>query len=584
MLGKRSDQRGLFEADHLYLDFVGRDSFYGFLASRRGELFRDEEFAELYHRDNGRPSVPPSLMAVALLLQSYDRVSDEEAKERADFDLRWKVALGVGIDDRPFAKSTLAVFRGQLVLHDKLEIVFKRSLEFARRSGYLKSRRIKVALDTTNILGRGAVKDTYNLLADGIVKLARVLSRLAGVEFGEWAQAHSLGRYFGTSLKGEAEIDWDDAKAKRQFLSEIVSDADRLLELARETLSRYDEDGAEREALKEAAELLEQLLLQDIERTTEGASVRDGVARDRVPSVNDPEVRHGHKSKAKRFDGHKAHIAVDTESQLITAATVLPGNASDFEKALDLVKATERNADVKVEETIGDCAYGEGKTRQEFVDDNRRLVAKVPARPKSERFVKEGFQIDPVAETCVCPAGRACLAPETRGSRRVRGDERIALRLFQFDPGDCAVCPLRSSCLKPEQTSGRTVSLHPQEALIQEARALQHSPEFAPYRKLRQAVEHRIARLVQLGIRQARYFGRVKTLAQLLLAATVANLTLTATKLGMMRGRSRRQNSQTNNACSYLLAFIGATIALLARHLGITHLNGSLQPAFQPHF
>jgi transposase len=137
MLGKRSDQRGLFEADHLYLDFVGRDSFYGFLASRRGELFRDEEFAKLYHADNGRPSVPPSLMAVALLLQSHDRVSDEEAKDRADFDLRWKVTLGVGVDDRPFAKSTLAVSRGELVLHDKLESVFKRSLEFARRSGYL---------------------------------------------------------------------------------------------------------------------------------------------------------------------------------------------------------------------------------------------------------------------------------------------------------------------------------------------------------------------------------------------------------------------------------------------------------------
>ena len=90
-MGKRSSQLGLFEADHLYLDDVGRDSFYGFLAGQRGQLLRDEEFAKLYCLNNGRMSVPPSLLA-ASLLQSYDRVSDEEAKARADFDLRWKVS------------------------------------------------------------------------------------------------------------------------------------------------------------------------------------------------------------------------------------------------------------------------------------------------------------------------------------------------------------------------------------------------------------------------------------------------------------------------------------------------------------
>src|SRR3990172_6249578 len=149
MLGKRSDQHGLFEADHLYRDFVGRESFYAFVASQRGKLFRDEDFAKLYCLDNGCPSVPPSLLANALLLQTYDRVSDEEAKARADFDLRWKVALGVGIEDRPFAKSTLQVFRAQLILHEEVMAVFKQSLAFARRTGHLKSRKIKAVLDTS---------------------------------------------------------------------------------------------------------------------------------------------------------------------------------------------------------------------------------------------------------------------------------------------------------------------------------------------------------------------------------------------------------------------------------------------------
>jgi transposase len=96
----------MFEADHLYLDFVGRDSFYGFLATERGNLFRDEDFGRLYCPDNGRNSVPPSLLATALLLQAHDRVSDEEAKRRADLDLSWKVALGIEIDQRLFATSS----------------------------------------------------------------------------------------------------------------------------------------------------------------------------------------------------------------------------------------------------------------------------------------------------------------------------------------------------------------------------------------------------------------------------------------------------------------------------------------------
>ena len=178
MLGVHATQYGLFEADHLYLDFVGRDSFYGFLAAMRGRLFKDEEFTALYCRDNGRDSVPPSLLATALLLQAHDKVSDQEAKERSDFDIRWKVALGIGVDDRPFAKSTLQLFRAQLMLHDEVRSVFQRSLRFAKETGYFRGHRMKVAIDTTCILGRGAVKDTCNLLSDGIVMLVRALAGL----------------------------------------------------------------------------------------------------------------------------------------------------------------------------------------------------------------------------------------------------------------------------------------------------------------------------------------------------------------------------------------------------------------------
>ena len=233
MLGKRSDQRGLWEADRLYLDHVGRETFYGLLASLRGRLFRDADFAEFYCADNGRDSVPPSLLATALLLQTHDKVSDAEAKARADFDLRWKVALGIEVEDRPFAKSTLQVFRAQLILHDKVREVFESSLRLARESGYLKRRSMKVALDTTNILGRGAVKDTCNLLADGMVKLLRALAQVEGISAGKWAKARGYGRYLASSIEGEATIDWSDKRARQALLAGIVADADRLLELSR---------------------------------------------------------------------------------------------------------------------------------------------------------------------------------------------------------------------------------------------------------------------------------------------------------------------------------------------------------------
>ena len=222
MLGKRSDQRGLWEADRWYLDYVGKDTFYGLLAALRGQLFSDDDFAEIYGPDNGRDSVPPSLLATALLLQTDDRVSDAEAKARADFDIRWKVALGIEIEDRPFAKSTLQLFRAQLILHEKVREVVESSLRLARQSGYLKQRGMRVALDTTCILGRGAVKDTYNLLADGIVKLLRALAAVAKITVGGWAEAQGYERYLGSSIKGEAAIDWSDRKARAALLTELV--------------------------------------------------------------------------------------------------------------------------------------------------------------------------------------------------------------------------------------------------------------------------------------------------------------------------------------------------------------------------
>ena len=623
MLGERSEQRGLWEADRLYLDHVGKDTFYGLLASLRGQLFRDSDFAEFYCADNGRDSVPPSLLATALLLQTHDKVSDAEAKARADFDIRWKVALGIEIEDRPFAKSTLQVFRAQLILHDKVRAVFESSLRLARQSGYLKKRGMRVALDTTNILGRGAVRDTFNLLADGIVKLLRALAAVEQTSVRKWAESQGYGRYLGSSIKGESAIDWSSKRERRRLLATIVADADRLLEAARQAQEALAEGSPERQGIVAAAELLGQLLLQDVERTGEGIDLKDGVSKDRMVSVHDPEMRHGHKSSRRRFDGHKAAIVVDTDSQLITEVEVLPGNAPDNLEALELVERSEANTGVPVEETLADAAYGDGDTRLAFADAGRTLIARVPGRPNRKHFPKDDFRIDLEAidleaidleaidleaidleaidleaidleaidleaidleaidleaATCTCPAGQVTRKLLPAGTRTGSTGRTHRLQAFQFDAAVCGACPLLPQCVAGSSGKGRTVQLHPQEALLQQARALQQSEAFAGYRRRRVVVEHRLARLVQLGIRQARYFGRAKTRFQLYLAATVANLTLVAGKAGL-RGDIGGAATGDRAAC----ADTGSAAAIFgAIRLGQIWLLALLTPAFLP--
>jgi hypothetical protein len=254
-----------------------------------------------------------------------------------------------------------------------------------------------------------------------------------------------------------------------------------------------------------------------VERQADGPALHQGVTKDRLVSVHDPEMRHGRKSASKRFDGHKAAVAVDADDQLITAVAVLPGNAQDAERALDLVEESEAATGCAVAATLADGAYGDGETRQLFADAGRRLVAKVPAEQNGGRFTKGDFTLDLEAGTCRCPGGQQSrdFWPRPSGGG-----------LFRFAADGCAACPLRVQCLKGQ--GGRSVRIHPQERLLQAARAEQASPAGREYRTRRQVVEHRIARLVQLGIRQARYVGRTKTLFQLLMAAAVANLTLLA--------------------------------------------------------
>jgi hypothetical protein len=558
MMGTRSPQDKLFAADQIYLDYVGRDTLYGYLAQNRQQLFRDEDFAALYCADNGRTSVPPSLAISILFLRAYERVSFVEAIERTRYDLRWKVALGLEMEEVPIQKSALQEFEAKLVLHEMGEALLKKSINEARRAGYLKSHKIRVALDTTPILGKGAVKDTYNLLAEGIEQLACRLAEVEGESGAGWAERQGLSRYFGSSLKGQAAIDWDDKKQREQLLTAIVQDARRLLGLAEQAQAAHPEQGA---AIAAAAALLQRLVAQDVEEKPEGGcQIKSGTAKDRVVSVPDPEMRHGRKSASKRFNGHKAAVAVDMESQLIGAVEVLPGNAGDQEKALELVHQTERVMEAEVKETVGDCAYGGGPTRRAFAEEERELTAKVPVSTNGDCFPKREFAIDLEERQVRCPAG------QTTNDYRSAGEGQGGR--FVFAAATCQTCPLRSQCVRGQ--GPRTISIHAEEALQQQARA--HNQTEAGRQSLRErvVVEHRIARLVQLGIRKSRYFGRAKTCLQVVMAAAVANLSLVV-------GYGKRQAQQVvgvaeKPAVELASSFLAAVLNLWDRYFSWARL------------
>jgi hypothetical protein len=504
MIGKRASQGELFDVGNVYPLSLPPSSFHAQLAKAASRLFKDEEFATIYSDKRGRPSVPPSLLALTLLLQNQAKVSDEEAIFRTAYDLRWAAVLGRFAGEPLCAKSTLQLFRGQLIIHEEARTVFLASIKEAKRAGLLKGQALMIALDTKPIDGKGAVEDTYNLLATGIRQLAKAFAKSKKENTERWMRKRGLIRYTESSIKGSADIDWSDPNARNIFLEGIVKDARHLLSMA----SKADDN------VLEASDLLMRLLLQDIEEPEPGGGVhiKEGTTRNRIPSATDPEQRHGRKSKSKTFVGSKASIATDIESQIIVATDVIPGNAGDASRALSLVEQAESNTGIDVSESIGDCAYGGGETRQEFADSDRKLTAKVPMeKSNGDLFPKSAFTIDLENNTVICPAGKIATKYEQMLDGR---------KSFRFEKL-CASCSLRNSCTRSSR--GRFLSVHPQEKLLGEAREYQQTSEGRAHMRERVAVEHALARLSHLGIGQARYIGLAKTQFQLMMAAAVAN-------------------------------------------------------------
>jgi hypothetical protein len=325
-------------------------------------------------------------------------------------------------------------------------------------------------------------------------------------------------------------LDWNNKHQIKQFLASIVADADHLLALTRDELNRYDSESSEHAIIKQSSELLTGLLDQDIERSPSGdVSLKQEVAKDRVISVHDPQMRHGRKSARHRFDGHKASVVVDTDSSVVLHTEVLAGNAPDDDHALSQIEAAEQRAGVSIEATIGDCSYGTTETRESFQQAGRTLHAKVAAPADNGQLPKTEFQIDVEQKRVSCPAGHTTTRYTCHTEKSTRSDKKRRVMTFKFDAATCRQCPLYKQCVKGNNGQGRTVRIHPLENELREARAFAQTDNGKQLLARRVVAEHRLARLIQLGARQSRYFGRKKYAFQLALIAAVANFTLIMT-------------------------------------------------------
>ncbi|MBW2420140.1 MAG: IS1182 family transposase, partial [Deltaproteobacteria bacterium] len=456
--------------------------------------------------DFGRPSVPPSQLAVALLLQAHDSVSDEEAIARSSFDLRWKVALGLDLDEKLCAKSTLQRFRAQLVLQEATGQLFDRGVEACRAAGLLKRTTLSAAIDTTPILGRGAVRDTYNLVSDGIRHVVDEACRLKGWERNGTVEAEGLPRHFAASFKGSMDLDWSDAEEKRAVVGQLVADARVALSLATRALRGYAKDAAVTQPLREAQQLLADLLSQDIDDEPEdggGPSIRRGTAKDRIVSTTDPEMRHGHKSHSKGFEGYKAAIVAETESGVILATDVRAGNVHDREGAAELVAQAAERSEQELEEVLGDTAYGDLETRGSIEALGAEMIAKAPPGTRKGMFDRRDFRVDSSRGVARCPAGK-------RSIRRDAVTGNDPGWTYVFSRKDCGPCRLRAKCTK-SRAAARAVRITEKTEALWHLPRQQKTKRFRRRYRKRVVVEHRIGRMIQLGARQAKYFGNAKT-------------------------------------------------------------------------
>ena len=480
------------------------NGLYRFLADEGHRLFDDEYFADLYVRSRlGRPTVPARVVATVMVLQAFEGLSDREAVDRLGRDLAWQAAAGVELGFEAFHSTVLVGIRNRLRASGRPKRFLDDTRVMARESGVMRDR-VRV-LDSTPIYDAVTTEDTITQLRAAIRKmLAALRSEYPALAV---AARGACSRDDDYLTAGRPVCDWDNREAKDALVDALVRDARAVLDvLDGETLTGVARD---------AAELLAVVAGQDVEEGDDGKfRIARAVARDRVISTVDPEARHGHKSRSRRFDGYKGHVSIDPDSEIIDDVTVTPANTADQDAATDLL-APCAGLDVKPT-VMGDSAYAGAELRETL--DNagfENVAAKVPpASTRDGLFTKDDFTIDLDADVVWCPADF--------DTPIVRRDDGTGIAAF----GDmCRRCPLRERCTTA--LNGRTIAIGRHEARMQQAKTDQRAPEWqSAYRATRPKVERKIGHLTRRahGGRKARTRGVARVLTDFVTRAAAINL------------------------------------------------------------
>ena len=510
---------------------VAEDSIYGVLHRECFALFPDEMFTDLF-TDVGRRSVPPMIVAVVMVLQRIEGLSDREAVDRFSFDARFKYAAG-GLDfDCPgFVHTVLVDMRARLAASKAPDRIFQVTLAAARQAGLVGRRRV---LDSTPIYDAVATMDTVTLIRSAIRALLRVAdTELAGVLRSVLERDDDAGK---------PGCDYDDPAARLALVDALAVDGHGCLGvLSGRQLA---------EPVARAGELLATVLGQDLAETPGGVFlIARRVAPDRVISTVDAQARHGRKSSAHGFDGYKGHVGIDPDSEIITATAVTAGNVGDATAATALLAADLPAAaapepaaasgasgaagaagpaagdegepgQLEPLAVFGDSAYGAGQLLATLEAAGAQISCKVQPPPAlAGRFGKDQFAVDVTAGTVRCPAGvSATIRPAASGGGTA------------YFASACASCPLAAQCT--DARAGRTISVGPHEERLTRARTAQRDPAWqADYRATRPKVERKIGHLMRRrhGGRRARVRGKTKIAADFSLLAAAVNLARLAT-------------------------------------------------------
>src|SRR3989304_7457527 len=309
--------------------------YFKFVQEHYYELFRAEDHDGLNkNSETGRNNIAPEKKSCILLLQYLTQCSDKEAIRRMKFDIRWKNVLGLKIDENALCDRSLIVkYRTQLIVEQKTEIIFKRAIELCLKYGMISEVEAKkLRVDSTAIYGKGAVKDTYNLIFDGLKNVIRTYQLVNFCDEEAARQELNIPYDFDKSIKAQLDIDWNDAQAGREALTELV-----------EVVLKAYETGKEDTLIDDSFDFIGKILGQDVECADENGefSLKDGVEPDRIISFTDQEQRHGRKSASKRFNGYKAQVATSGDHGIVTAIDVVPGNEHDSKALLSVVEQAE---------------------------------------------------------------------------------------------------------------------------------------------------------------------------------------------------------------------------------------------------